>query len=658
MGRSWQDGKNRNGDRVLSMLYRIRSGKLNKHDKIREMVGRVQGRKIDRELLAHLLTECLDNPKDEVVSRRLILQGPVASRFLVERMMQAESAKNRFKIIDLLTYGEQFLPDIIIDYLAEPMPWYGKRNLLKLLGETGRKEHLDAAYPYLQHEDMRVQREAFNCLYKISDDERKNVLLKGLGDAGEAMKLQIMKALAPMSDHEVVKGLEQVLADYQYFSEEFRDTLLICACRVLARCPKAESERVLQEFIEQRGNRQAKKIGSAVWDAARDAVNQLEDSQRAAAVRMKVKPGQFRAGGRRQPEGAKGEEPRLVTGLDEERQVYELLDKGKKAPARKLLIRLIGNMARQRRFAQAEKLRELLIQTDPLALKDIIRAAELIEDEKQTSVGGLQQDAWLDLSDSLSTEEYSTLYHALERKRYGNEEVIIQQGDEQGALYFINSGGVKLHYRQKNRELLLKLMRPGEILGAHVFFDASAWTFSASALGQTDVAVLQLEQLKHLRENIPALERKLKHFCEQFESTGEFFELSDRERREQVRKPLEQTGVTMALLNEDERSIGVELRGELIDLSRDGLSLLMRITRKDNARLMLGRSMQLFLPCGGDGEKTITFHGQVDAVREKNVMQMEYSIHTHFFKGLTEAQIEQITRLAALRKIPDTISGS
>mgnify|MGYP000291900506 CR=1 FL=1 len=650
MGRSWREGNKKIGDRVLSLFYRIRAGKLNKDDRIRDLVARVQDRRIDRALLAHLLSEYLDHPEDEIGPRRLILQGPMAIRYLVERLMESKRAQNRLKIIDLLSYGERFLPAVIIDKLAEPMPWYGKRNLLKLLAETGKNEDLQAAFPYLQHEDMRVQREAFNCLYKISDDRRQKLLLDGLNVAGEAMKLQIMQALASTTDGEVSRGLEQVLADYQYYSEELRDALLIQACRVLARCPQPEPERVLQAFLAQRGKRHARKVGNEVWTAALESLRQQEESQR-VALRPKTQAGHRLADTRRLTDGATGGEQPLITGLAKERRVHELLDTGQQAPARELLMDLIGEMARQHRFGRAEKLREWLIKLDPLALTDIIKAAELVEEEKPVSVDRLQQDVWDELSDSLSTEEFSVLFHSLERRSLGNEETLVHKGDEQGELYFINSGRIKLYYRKQNRDILLNLMRPGEILGAHVFFDASAWTFSATSLGQTDVAVLKLAQLQQWRESFPALEGKLKQFCAQDENTGQFFEQSDRGRREHARRPLEATAVTMILLNEHERSFGVELQGELLDLSEGGLSMVLRITRKDNARLMLGRSIQLYLPYGSTGEKTMSFHGRIVAVREKNVMDMEYSIHIEFFRELSEKQIEQVARLADLQNI-------
>lgn len=175
MGYSWKSGDLKHGDAILSVFYQIRSGTARKSPSVRAIIEKVQDKNIDRTLLAHLLNECLLKPTDEIISRRLILQGPIASRFLVDSLIKAEKTEDRIKIIDLLTYGEQFLPPILVEKLTEPMPWYGKRNILKLLAETGTEEHLDSVYQFLQHDDLRVQREAFTCLYKISGKKRKKL---------------------------------------------------------------------------------------------------------------------------------------------------------------------------------------------------------------------------------------------------------------------------------------------------------------------------------------------------------------------------------------------------------------------------------------------------------------------------------------------------
>ena len=77
----------------------------------------------------------------------MIYQGPVVVRFLVESLINADNAADRLKIIDLLTYSPDYLPSLVHERLQEHMVWYGKRNLIKLLGETGTEEDAKILLP-------------------------------------------------------------------------------------------------------------------------------------------------------------------------------------------------------------------------------------------------------------------------------------------------------------------------------------------------------------------------------------------------------------------------------------------------------------------------------------------------------------------------------
>ncbi len=81
-------------------------------------------------------------------------------------------------IIDLLTYNISYLVPIIHERLPNHMPWYGKRNLIKLLSETGKPEDAEVVVGFLRHVDFRVQREAFLCIYKIGGLNRKRLFLE------------------------------------------------------------------------------------------------------------------------------------------------------------------------------------------------------------------------------------------------------------------------------------------------------------------------------------------------------------------------------------------------------------------------------------------------------------------------------------------------
>ena len=78
MAESWNNQDYKVGDDILSIFYQIRSGTLRRPGPIRTIIGRTQDKGFDRALMRQLLEKCLESPNDEVLSRRLILQGPIA----------------------------------------------------------------------------------------------------------------------------------------------------------------------------------------------------------------------------------------------------------------------------------------------------------------------------------------------------------------------------------------------------------------------------------------------------------------------------------------------------------------------------------------------------------------------------------------------------
>jgi hypothetical protein len=220
MYQSWEGTAPALGDEILLFIHRLRSGEIVRPKPVRNLVGKVQDREIQRKGLPQLLKQCLAEPQAKALRRRLVLQGPVAVRFLVDSLIKAEQAEKRLLLIDLLTGQRDFLPRVIHERLPEHMPWYGKRNLIKLLGECGGEEDAEKVLPFLRHEDVRVQREAFLCLYKIGGRQRKGLLLAGLANSAEPVKLQIIAALTPLCDQEVATALSGLLQEHEEFSPD------------------------------------------------------------------------------------------------------------------------------------------------------------------------------------------------------------------------------------------------------------------------------------------------------------------------------------------------------------------------------------------------------------------------------------------------------
>jgi CRP-like cAMP-binding protein len=642
MQKSWQDGENARGDGILTFFHQIRSGQIPHPASIKTIVGKVQDRGIRRANLPRLLARCLAAPKDETLSCRLILQGPVVLHFLVESLINTDNATDRLKIIDLLTYSPNFLPSVVHERLQEHMPWYGKRNLIKLLGETGNEEDAESVLPYLRHDDFRVQRESFLTLYKIAGRNRKRLLLKALEESSEAIKVQIVGALASFCDSEVAGKLAELLASHEQFAEKNRNDLLLQLLETLGRCSCLPAHKAVHAFLQTREQRATRKIPEQVWAAAEKAMKFLQNELQQTRKKH-VQASQLRKNALKQ--AAKISKTtitqRVITGLPQEQAVRTLLSRGDKTAAVEQVLELIERVARLHNFVQAEKLREWLIEIDSAALSQILQAAEIIDREKIASIDKGHLEIWSGLYDILTTDEFSAVYHALKHKKYENEEIIISQGALQGALFFINSGKVKVYFDDHGSEVLVKTMGRGEIFGGDAFFEASVWTISVAAIGTSEISILKLDALQQWTEDFPGLESKLYNFCKKFEKIEDFIKRSSNDRR--LHKRYRISGrVVSTLLDNRGRSIGTNSKVELSDISEGGLSFLVRISQKENGRLLLGRKMQIKLPVVEKFRDGITLIGDILAVKNTYAVENDYSLHMKFDSLLDRKQLHDI----------------
>jgi hypothetical protein len=648
MQHSWHTGENERGDRILTLFHQIRSGQLPKPSSISSMVGIIQDKGIQRTSLPKLLGQCLESPNNTTFNYRLILQGPVAVRFLVDSLMSAQNAADRIKIIDLLTYSDTFLPPVIMERLPEHMPWYGKRNLIKLLGETGKEEDAESVLPYLRYDDFRVQREAFLCIYKIGGKNRKQLLLSALDECSELIKIQIIAALAKFCDQEVALQLSDLLLAHEQFSDTGRNTVLSQLLDTLGRCPCPAAQKGIQKFLRSRGGRATRKIPEQVWYSAEKSLKYLERELQETRKRH-VQASQLRKNALKQAANLSQAtaSSRVITGLPQEQTIRNLLSKGDKGIAGEQVLQLIERMARLRSFIQADKLREWLIDIDPTAFNQIIRAAEIIDREKAAAIDKSHLEIWSRLYDILSTGEFSAVYHSLTHRKIKTEEVIVHQGALQGSLYFINSGKVKLYFEGEGHELLVKTMESGEIFGADAFFEASIWTISVASIGTSDISVLKLDNLKKCDEDFPGLEEKLRDFCQQFERVEDFIARSSNDRRIYVRHKISGE-ISTTLLDNKGRSTGVNSGGELSDISEGGMSYQVKISRKANARLLLGRKVEVTLPTGRrTGDFTLVV-GDILAVKSNLAVDSDYSVHVKFDTLIDQNQLREIVQAGSI----------
>ncbi len=95
-------------------------------------------------------------------------------------------------------------------------------------------------------------------------------------------------------------------------------------------------------------------------------------------------------------------------------------------------------------------------------------------------------------------------------------------------------------------------------------------------------------------------------------------------------------------VNQAGQPIGRGFRAETADLSAGGLAFIIRISRQENARLLLGRKMQIVLPIGGP-EKYLYLTGLVVGVQPFHILENDFSVHFRFDQPMDREKLRRIT---------------
>lgn len=280
------------------------------------------------------------------------------------------------------------------------------------------------------------------------------------------------------------------------------------------------------------------------------------------------------------------------TKLEEEANL--LVSSGDKAKAIKAAYELALASAKAKDFARAERWKQQLYLLDSMALTEIINVNEAIEAEKAGGVDQSYLDLWPQLFQALTAEETNALYYALQETVFEADEVVFEQGKRHARLYFIVSGQLKLIHAKENREYFLQTINNGDIVGVDTFFTISTCTTSLVTLSRTKVRYLERASMDGWQEQFPGLERKLHDFCLDFNKIPDLLKRKGLDRRTQTRYPVEGIAV-IDLLNASGDSLGREFKGKLADISEGGVSFFIKTSKRETARLLLGRRITFTL---------------------------------------------------------------
>jgi hypothetical protein len=629
MSHSWADGNFDLAERILNVFYHIRSGALGQTDEICEMLGKVQDKNVDPDILQSYLERYFETPVDEVICRKIIMQGPVAVRFLIDTLITSNKRSHRIRLLKMLgEVGSELVP-VILERLPDSMQWFGKRNLIRLLGETGTKENLPEVLEYVSHDDLRVQQETVECIVRIGKEFTEEYLLQILPSTGMQVKLQVVQYLKNVATEESLIPLSDLITECQLYHGSEKRVLAMEIIETLGASGTSKAIPLLQRIINDDGE----KFGQQSVEAAELAIDSIrrygkENGEGKTVSEQRLRSTSASEGGS-SGSLSKNSVYELITTYPEEKEAYDLLQKGQKESAIRILVGLIKRAVHLKKFNNAELLRLRLIDIDPMGLSEIIKASELIEEGKSTSVDKEHILIWSDLYDLLSTEEFNTFYHALEHESHETDTLIVKQGDQQLRLLFINKGRLRLFYHDKESETLVQTLGRGSVFGGVSFFDDSVWTLNAITMGLVDLSTLSMEKVEEWKDTHPSLESKLQDYCQRFDTVNDFFVVSGAERRDDDRCVL--TGsVRLALFDDNGNITDSPLSGDCFNISPSGISFSSRITTRERARNLLGRNVEISFQDKSTAGKTNNLTGTVMAVRNLHTTEFGRSVHIRF----------------------------
>jgi CRP-like cAMP-binding protein len=309
--------------------------------------------------------------------------------------------------------------------------------------------------------------------------------------------------------------------------------------------------------------------------------------------------------------------------------------------AAKLLFEMIVKYAKEKDFEKAENLRGKLMDVDPMALGDIIKSGEVIEEEKNRAIDQAHLKLWSGLYKNMTKEEISMLFFAMKSIRFNAGHTIFKKGDHDSRLYFINKGHIKLVFNQGDKEILVKELKPGDMLGEDAFFSLSLNTTTAITLSDVELNYLEKEILAKWDLKSYGIEPKLHDFYLQTKKIND--PLGTRVQQQRTHERIAISGkVRVQFMDSSGTPAGEPVIGALSDISQGGMSFYLNIKKEKITKLFLEPRLNLkFNLIIGGIQQPFDQNGTMVAAIPH---YYDYSIHVKFDNRLDKQVVEGAKR--------------
>ncbi|MDW7771907.1 MAG: cyclic nucleotide-binding domain-containing protein [Desulfobulbaceae bacterium] len=321
-----------------------------------------------------------------------------------------------------------------------------------------------------------------------------------------------------------------------------------------------------------------------------------------------------------------------------EAEIKALVEQDKREEAGKMLFEVIVSCAQSGDLKNANRLRDWLYDVNPMALSDIIKANEIIEETLSGSIDEQFLRTWDGLKQVLSEEEFTSLYHCLEEHRLDAEKQVVKIGSRLDAIFLVTAGNLRVSCQCGGKNVQIKVLEPGMMIGENCFAP-SCWTVSLASASPVTLKVLRHAQLRELCDRFPGFEAKLTGYYEKFNDISRLLKEQGLNRRLFQRFTVDRR-ITFQVIDKNGRIQERAYRGELDSISRGGLAFILRIVNRENRRMLFGRRLLVSVQ---NEEKKLEFSGTVVAIAIHDFQEHDYAVHVAFDNQAAENVIASLT---------------
>jgi CRP-like cAMP-binding protein len=127
---------------------------------------------------------------------------------------------------------------------------------------------------------------------------------------------------------------------------------------------------------------------------------------------------------------------------------------------------------------------------------------------------------------TLDDNALDTLLAVASERRFTNNQVIFQKGDPGTSMMAVLSGRVRISaYSEDGREIILNMIDAGQLFGEIALLDGKERTADATAMGKTEILVLDRRDFLPFLENNPkSAVRLIEVLCARLRRTSEMVE--------------------------------------------------------------------------------------------------------------------------------------